>query len=521
MPEETKKSKNRKKRKLNEAERNYEMEDIKPCVMYVRVSTEDQKDGFSIPAQIELLMQYAQRNNLRVVRVFEGSMSAKDSGRIQFNKMYKYLNAHPEVNRVLVEKTDRLYRNFKDYALMDDNRFEIHLVKENEVLSKDSTSHQKLVHGLKVLLAKNFVDNLREETMKGRRRKAEEGFVVGRAPYGYKKVNKNEAELVPQEAEFVKKAYELYDEGYSLSQTRRWLLQKGWQYRPTQQFISRGHLHRILSNPMYKGVIVCDTGEEFPGKHTPIVSPELFERVQNRLVREKEYEHDFLFAGIIRCERCGCLITMELKKDRYIYYHCTGNHGKCKQTHINVPEHVLVSQFLKAMRRIRVTEAQRRLILKAAEDELYKVKFIEADSRERLVSEQQQLKKNLESMYEDKLSGVISQEFFIRKSAEMKERLEEIEHDLDSAGTESIGAGADVLPFIDMINNLSYYFQTGGYNVQRELAAMVFERVTLKGRTLKFTYSLPFRWFVHDFSKDVYIETKRDVEKSRIEEDVR
>lgn len=96
MPEETKKSKNRKKRKLNEAERNYEMEDIKPCVMYVRVSTEDQKDGFSIPAQIELLMQYAQRNNLRVVRVFEESMSAKDSGRIQFNKMYKYLNAHPK-----------------------------------------------------------------------------------------------------------------------------------------------------------------------------------------------------------------------------------------------------------------------------------------------------------------------------------------------------------------------------------------------------------------------------------------
>ena len=149
--------------------------DLKLCVMYVRVSSDDQRDGFSIPAQIELLVDYARAHDMHIVRVFEESMSAKASGRIEFNRMLKYLKNHPEVRSILVEKTDRLYRNFKDYATLDDSKYEIHLVKENEVLSKDSTSHQKLIHGLKVLLAKNFIDNLREETRKGRKKKAEEG----------------------------------------------------------------------------------------------------------------------------------------------------------------------------------------------------------------------------------------------------------------------------------------------------------------------------------------------------------
>ena len=65
--------------------------DLKLCVMYVRVSSDDQRDGFSIPAQIELLVDYARAHDMHIVRVFEESMSAKASGRIEFNRMLKYL----------------------------------------------------------------------------------------------------------------------------------------------------------------------------------------------------------------------------------------------------------------------------------------------------------------------------------------------------------------------------------------------------------------------------------------------
>src|SRR5436190_23409951 len=75
---------------------------------------------------------------------------------------------------LLVEKTDRLYRNLKDWVLLDELNIEIHLVKEGVVLAQDSKSSEKFFHGIKVLMAKNYIDNLSEEARKGQQEKAEQ-----------------------------------------------------------------------------------------------------------------------------------------------------------------------------------------------------------------------------------------------------------------------------------------------------------------------------------------------------------
>lgn len=84
--------------------------------------------------------------------------------------MINFLKKNRTVNAILVEKTDRLYRNFKDYVLLDEfKNLEIHLVKEGGIISENSRSHEKLVHGFKVLMAKNYIDNLSEEIIKGQK----------------------------------------------------------------------------------------------------------------------------------------------------------------------------------------------------------------------------------------------------------------------------------------------------------------------------------------------------------------
>ena len=91
--------------------------------------------------------------------------------------MIKYLKDHPRM-ALLVEKTDRIYRNLKDYVVIDDlmnNGLELHLTKENVIMSEQSNSHEKLFHALKVVLAKNYIDNLKEESSKGQMQK------IGRA----------------------------------------------------------------------------------------------------------------------------------------------------------------------------------------------------------------------------------------------------------------------------------------------------------------------------------------------------
>lgn len=132
--------------------------------------------GFSIPAQLKLLREYAAAHDNRVTEEFVDIETAKESGRENFTKMVRYLRRHRTVDVVLVEKTDRLYRNLKDWVTIDELDIEVHFVKEGVVLSQDSRSSEKLTYGIRVLMAKNYIDNLSEEARKGMTEKAEQGI---------------------------------------------------------------------------------------------------------------------------------------------------------------------------------------------------------------------------------------------------------------------------------------------------------------------------------------------------------
>ena len=100
--------------------------------------------------------------------------------------MVAFLAECPEPRPVLlVEKTDRLYRNIKDWVTIGDLDLEVHLVKEGVILSEDSRSSEKFMHGIRVLMAKNYIDNLSEEVRKGMREKAEQGHWPTVAHVGY------------------------------------------------------------------------------------------------------------------------------------------------------------------------------------------------------------------------------------------------------------------------------------------------------------------------------------------------
>ena len=157
------------------------------AVVYVRVSSKEQKqEGNSIPAQKKLLKEFARKEGYTVVKEFEDDETAKSEGRDGFGKMVEFLKENKKVSTLIVEKTDRLYRNFKDYVTIDELGVTVYLVKENEKLGDDASSHQKFIHGIKVLMAKNYIDNLSEEVKKGLNEKADSGVYPGsNLPLGY------------------------------------------------------------------------------------------------------------------------------------------------------------------------------------------------------------------------------------------------------------------------------------------------------------------------------------------------
>src|SRR6266568_8642488 len=224
-----------------------------PSVLYARVSSKDQeREGFSIPAQEKLLREHARQHKLTVLREFVDVETAKQAGRSQFGAMLAFLKANPTCRTILVEKTDRLYRNIKDWLTIDELDVTVHFVKENAVVSRESRSSDKFMHGIKVLMAKNYVDNLGEEVKKGMREKAEQGHWPSMAPIGY--INNpatHRIEIDAVRGPLITRLFELYaSEKFSLKALTAKASAIGLTHPRGNRRLYKSEIYRILQNPI-------------------------------------------------------------------------------------------------------------------------------------------------------------------------------------------------------------------------------------------------------------------------------
>jgi site-specific DNA recombinase len=305
------------------------------------------------------LQGYAQANRIDIVREFVDIETAKQTGRTNFEEMVRYLKTRPNTRVVLVEKTDRLYRNLKDWVTLDELDIEIHLIKEGIVLSRDSKSSEKFVHGIKVLMAKNYIDNLSEEARKGMQEKAEQGIWPSKAPLGYRNVTgpdgKKIIEVDPGFAGTVTHLFGWYATGtLSLREVADQAKAAGLICRRTGGPLPVSNVHAILRNRLYTGDFMWN-GRRYKGRHQPLVTQELWDRVQGMLDHRnarkiRSTHHDFAFHGLLNCGHCGCAMVGELKKRRYVYYHCTGYRGKSGEPYVR--EEVISKKFTEVLGRL-------------------------------------------------------------------------------------------------------------------------------------------------------------------------
>src|SRR5262245_9105552 len=144
---------------------------MRKAALYARVSSIRQEEGFSIPAQLDLLRSYAKREGFLIIEEFTDVESAKEPGRKNFTRMMRMVRTDRSI-AILVEKSDRLYRSMRDYAEFEGLDAEIHFVKEGTTLSPTSHSSERFKQGIMALLARQYVENLGEEARKGMQEKA-------------------------------------------------------------------------------------------------------------------------------------------------------------------------------------------------------------------------------------------------------------------------------------------------------------------------------------------------------------
>ncbi len=439
-------------------------------VLYARVSSKEQEqEGFSIPSQLKLLNDYALKNGLKIAREFKDIETAKQAGRENFNLMVDFLRKHPDIKTILCEKTDRLYRNFRDYVTIDDLDLGIHLVKEGEVLSKDSKSHQKFIHGIKVLMAKNYIDNLSEETSKGMLEKAEQGIYPSGAPLGYKNVETKAQgktmralELDDLKAPILKQVFLKYAAGEgSIEVLVKWAFEQGLRNRGGG-LVGKAALHKILHNRVYCGLFQWKL-KVYQGVHPPLISKELFDGVQKRFEdknRPRKAKKHFAYSGLIFCGKCGCSITAEIKKGKYIYYHCTEYHGKCATPWIK--EEALDIQFAQMISQIRIDadllEPIKEALLSSHKDEFeFHQRSISA-----LLAQRTRLEHRGHQIYKDKLDDKITEDFYNRLREECEQELNQIKDKIarhEEADNNYLQQGVRILELCNKLQSL-YLQQT-------------------------------------------------------------
>jgi hypothetical protein len=215
------------------------------------------------------------------------------------------------------------------------------------------------MHGIKVLMAKNYIDNLSEEARKGMQEKAEQGIWPTVAPLGYRNLSgpngKKIIEPDPEAASLIGSLFEWYATGtLSLREAARKVRVAGLVHRKSGAPVPVSTVHAILRNRLYAGTFEWN-GRLYLGTHQPLVSRELWERVQDVLdgrqaKKHRRAKHNFAFSGLIACGHCGCSIVGESKKERYVYYHCTGYKGRCDEPYVR--EEVLEHRFSDLLSRL-------------------------------------------------------------------------------------------------------------------------------------------------------------------------
>jgi site-specific DNA recombinase len=412
---------------------------------FFRVSSKEQGEGYSLDAQEKASLEYEKRHDLEVVRSWAVAETAKTSElRKAFKEFTQFMRANPFVAIMLFEKPDRMTRNFRDlvtmYDLIEKHGKELHFFKTGLKINRESKSSDQIQLDIQVVLARNFINNLREEVLKGMRMKVENGGFPGTARIGYLN-NKTTAELEVDAVQgpIVKKLLELYATGdYNVPKLEKVAHEMGLRYRNNPKPFSRAALYQMLRNPLYHGVVRWD-GKEKPGKHEPLIAKEVFDRVQQLLGNEKcPKSLKFAFRGLPTCGTCGGFITAERhikvsggRKKEYVYYRCTGwkNGGAvCADSYIREEE--LVLQLGLALKELKF-DPKTLTDLQAALKKSYAAeKEFSAERSGVLRAEESRLKNRIDQAYNDKLDGVITAEEYADKAKTWRDRLTKVRAEL-------------------------------------------------------------------------------------------
>lgn len=412
--------------------------DGKKAVVYLRVSTEEQVDNFSLDTQEEICRREAQKRNYDIIEVFreEGRSAKSIKGRPVLISLLEYCRKNKgRVQAVFVYRLDRISRITADYLAIRKKLAEngVNIISSTEPTGDSPT--EKLVETILAGFAQLDNDIRSERAKNGLRARFLSGLISGKPPIGYK-FQAGFAVKDPETWDKVKQAWDLMATGTKSTREMAEIMNE-WGLREIhgkKEFKLRAQTTcRIFRLKFYCGILSSVTyPEEVKGQHVPMITEEQFYKVQaiidgrnpNKIALAKRtFENPELpLRRIVKCGKCGWGLTGAYSKGehggRYPYYWCS---HKCNYKSIPVKD--VENSLIAAMKKVEPTKERLDIFIaflyKTYHQRLSRLTKIRNDAD----GEIEQLKSIRKVLVEKNLSGIYSDEVFKEQSAMIEDKM--------------------------------------------------------------------------------------------------
>lgn len=486
------------------------------AILFARVSSKKQKDkGVSLDVQMEAITQYCHDKGLKIIKDFSIDESSTHGERKQYHEMLNFAKNCSGRVAIVVNYVDRLQRNYDDTyelnKLRKEGKIEVHFLREQLIITKDSNSLEINFWNMHVLMANAQVNNMIDKVKASQTKNWSLGKCQGYAPLGYlnaKDENYRSTVILDEtRAPIITKLFEEYATGnHTIDSIWKLSMTLGLYTKMKSRrgnFVSKNTIYDILTNPFYYGEM-CIKGEFMPHVYPPIVSRSLFDKVQETFIRkgnhnrsnsENQTKHTYAFRGLIRCKECGGLITpaTAIKKNgsKYKHLRCANYKKCCHQA--AVMEYVIFEQL--------ENEVLNKLSLSAKMQELLKEQIIHnlndtatlnTTIKTNITKKINELKIKEDKLLDFYLESKLTQDIYDMKKASIDKEIKSLEDTQKKYKTIDNDTKNKIINIFTIAGNISYIFQHASPSRQNELLKMLLKDCQLNGKRLEYTLKKPF-----------------------------
>jgi site-specific DNA recombinase len=489
-------------------------------VLWARVSSREQREGYSIDAQLRVNRERAKTNGWNIAREFVVAESAKRGAeRTVFNQMFAWVKANAKrdkIKAILSHKLDRVCRNMRDAVRLQEleDSCGVQLAFVDNQFGPGAAG--ALSFNVMAAVAQYYSDNLRSEVLKGMDEKVRQGWPTGHAPYGYVNVDDRDEPVQPhpERADSLVRIFDLYSSGgYTFKSLAEQLHREGHVYRKSQPRFHRTALSYILGNRFYIGELLRN-GQVFQGQYKRLIDHVTFDACQDvmngRNRRTGTPEHP-LAGGLFRCAYCGQSITGERIRRQlkgggvreHIYYRCANNHPGPDHPTVrwksDVLEQAIVDDLATMQMATPEVAAWFRTELRAAVTDLTAYRRRQATALAKRKTELAAMQNRLLNAY---LVGTVEESAFKAKSNELTAEGTRADESLAKLGEVDPTQGEAAMALFDWTQKAAETWQRSNNLVRREILDSVCLNRTLGDVNLVTTKRKPFDVFAERLSSN-------------------